>query len=207
MKMDKIYDISMLINEDIIVYPGGKSVVIEQQASIPQDSVNDSVITMGCHTGTHVDSRFHVNNDGKKANELLLNTFYGKCKVLDLTHVDFEIHKEDLEKFDIDENDMILLKTKNSKTGYNEFNKSFVHLKLDGARYLVDRKIKTLGCDYLSVKKFGADDEVHEIVINNMTLFEGLDLNGVPEGDYLFMGLPIKLECDGAPARVILIKE
>lgn len=40
-----------------------------------------------------------------------------------------------------------------------------------------------------------------------MTLFEGLDLNGVPEGEYLFMGLPINLECDGAPARVILIKE
>jgi len=205
--MDKIYDISMLINEDIIVYPGSKSVVIEQQASIPQNNVNDSVITMGCHTGTHVDSQFHVSNDGKKANELLLNTFYGKCKVLDLTHLDYEIHKDDLEKFDIYENDIILLKTKNSKAGFKEFDKNFVHLKLDGARYLIERKIKTLGCDYLSVKKFGADDEVHEIVINNMTLFEGLDLNGVPEGEYLFMGFPIKLECDGAPARVILVKE
>ena len=139
--MDKIYDISMLINEDIIVYPGGKSVVIEQQASIPQNSVNDSVVKMGCHTGTHVDSQFHVSNNGKKANELLLNTFYGKCKVLDLTHVDFEIHKEDLEKFEIDENDIILLKTKNSVKGYKKFYKNFVHLMLDGARYLVDRKI------------------------------------------------------------------
>ncbi len=205
--MDKIYDISMLINEDIIVYPGSKSVVIKQQASIPQKNVNDSVITMGCHTGTHVDSQFHVSNEGKKANELLLNTFYGKCKVLDLSHVDYEIHKGDLEKFDIDENDIILLKTKNSKADYKEFNKNFVHLKLDGAQYLVDCKIKTLGCDYLSVKKFGGDDEVHEIVINNMTLFEGLNLNSVPEGEYLFMGLPIKLECDGAPARVIIVKK
>jgi arylformamidase len=205
--MDKVYDISMLINEDIIVYPGSKNVVIEQQASIPQNNVNDSVISMGCHTGTHVDSQFHISNDGKKANELLLDTFYGKCKVLDLTHLDLEIHKEDLEKFDIDENDIILLKTQNSEAGYNEFNKNFVHLKLDAAQYLVDRKIKTLGCDYLSVKKFGGDDEVHEITINNMTLFEGLNLNGVPGGEYLFMGLPIKLECDGAPARVIIVKE
>ena len=97
--MDKVYDISMLINEDIIVYPGSKSVIIEQQASIPQNNVNDSVISMGCHTGTHVDSQFHVSNNGKKANELLLNTFYGKCKVLDLTHIDLEIHKVDLDYF------------------------------------------------------------------------------------------------------------
>jgi arylformamidase len=205
--MIKFYDISMLVNEDIIVYPGNNRVIIDQHASIPKDSVNESSINMGCHTGTHVDSQFHVRNDGKKANELLLNTFYGKCKVLDLTHVTFEIHKQDLEGFKIDENDIILLKTKNSMTGYKKFNKDFVHLKLDAARYLVEKKIKTLGCDYLSVKKFGTDDEVHEITINNMTLFEGLNLNGVPEGEYFFMGLPIKLECGGAPARVILIKE
>ena len=37
-------------------------------------------------------------------------------------------------------------------------------------------------------------------------LFEGLDLKVVPEGEYTFMGLPLRLEADGAPARVILIE-
>jgi len=56
------------------------------------------------------------------------------------------------------------------------------------------------------VKKFGGDNEVHELIINNMTLFEGLDLSNIVPGNYLFIGLPLRLESDGAPARVIIIE-
>ena len=62
-----------------------------------------------------------------------------------------------------------------------------------------------MGFDYLSVKKFGSDDEVHKVLIDNLTLFEGLNLEQVPEGKYVFAGLPLKVDCDGAPARVILV--
>ena len=124
-----------------------------------------------------------------------------------MTHIELEIHKKDLEKFLILENDIIIIKTKNSMRGYKEFRKDFIHIKFDAAKYLVNKGIKTLGVDYLSVKKFGDDDDVHEIVINNMTLFEGLDLSNINSGEYIFVGLPLKLKSDGAPARVILIEK
>ena len=103
--------------------------------------------------------------------------------------------------------EIILLKTLNSKKQYKTFRKDFAHLKIDAAKYLVEKKVKTLGIDYLSVKKFHADHEVHEILINNLTLFEGLYLKNVVPRKYLFIGLPLKVKCDGAPARAILIEE
>jgi len=84
--------------------------------------------------------------------------------------------------------------------------KNFIHIKLDAARYLVALGVKTLGFDYLSVKKYDSDDEVHKVLIDNLTVFEGLNLDKVPEGKYFFVGLPLKVNCDGAPARVVLIK-
>jgi arylformamidase len=202
----EFYDISMLIDEKMIVYPGNPSPEILQYSSIPINKTNESIICLGSHCGSHVDTKRHIKNESERSKSLPLDSFYGECKVLDLTHVEKEIHKKDLENFNIQRNDIILLKTKNSIIGYREFRKDYVHLKLDAAEYLVNLGVKTLGFDYLSVKKFGSDDEVHNVLIENLTLFEGLNLGQVSEGKFIFAGLPLKVDCDGAPSRVILIK-
>lgn len=117
-----------------------------------------------------------------------------------------EIHRRDLEGFQIGPGDIVLLKTRNSTLGYVKFLENYVHLKTDAAEYLVDAGVKTLGFDYLRVSKQG-DEEVRELLVNNMALFVGLNLAGIHEGEYIFLGLPILIDADGAPARVILIKE
>ena len=205
--MVKFYDVSLPIREGMIVYPGNPEPSIRRYSSIPQKKVNESLITLGSHAGTHVDSKLHIQNDVDGTEALPLDGFYGKCKVLDLTHVENEIHREDLVGYQIKKGDIVLLKTRNSKRGYMQFRSDFVHVKLDAAEYLVNKGVKTLGFDYLSAKKFGGDDEVHEILINNLTLFEGLNLSEVPEGEYTFIGLPLRISCDGAPARVILVED
>lgn len=205
--MVKFYDVSLPIKEGMIVYPGNPEPSIQRYSSIPKEKVNESLITLGSHTGTHVDSKLHIQNDAEGAEALPLDSFYGKCKVLDLTHVENEIHRKDLESHQIKKGDIVLLKTRNSQLGYEKFRSSYVHVKLDAAEYLVKVGVKTLGFDYLSVKKLGADDEVHEMLINNLTLFEGLNLAEVPEGEYTFIGLPLRINCDGAPARVVLVKD
>ena len=204
--MVKFYDISLIINEDIIVYPGSPKVSIKPHATILDNTVNESLITFGSHTGTHIDSPLHISNNGKDASQIDINSFYGQCRVLDLTRVNLEIHREDLEVFNLKSGEVVILKTQNSIRGYKEFREDFIHVKLDAAQYLIECGIKTLGVDHLSVKKFRGDDEVHELLINNLTLFEGLNLSEVPAGEYLFVGLPLRIVCDGAPARVILVK-
>ena len=206
-KMVKFYDVSLPIKEGMIVYPGNHEPLIRRYSSIPRDKVNESLITLGSHTGTHGDSKLHIQKDADGVEGIPLDSLYGKCKVLDLTHVESEIHRGDVEGYQIQEGDIILLKTKNSKRGYEEFRKDYVHVKLDAAEYLVEAGVKTLGCDYLSVKKIGGDDEVHQVLINNLTLFEGLNLAEVSEGEHIFIGLPLRISCDGSPARVILVED
>ncbi len=199
------YDISLPIHEKMIVYPGNPSPKISQYSSIPTNVTNESLICLGSHTGSHVDSKRHIQNSIEGTATLPLDSLYGKAKVFDLTNVENEIHKKDLEKYTIQKDDIILLKTKNSQK-YDQFTSDFVHIKMDAAQHLVNSGAKTLGFDYLSVKKFGADDDVHSLLINNLTLFEGLNLSAVQEGEYIFAGLPLRIDCDGAPARVILIR-
>ena len=204
--MPKFYDISLEIKEEMIVYPGNPHPQIRLYASIPMNKTNESLICIGSHTGSHVDTKRHLRNEGSGSATLPLDAFYGKCKVIDLTIIEKEIHREDLQGYSIKPEDIILLKTKNSQRGYREFREDYVHVKLDAAKYLVAVGVKTLGFDYLSVKKFEADDEVHQTLIENLTLFEGVNLAEVSGGEYTFIGFPLRLDSDAAPARVILIE-
>jgi arylformamidase len=191
----------------MVIYPGKPAPSIQRYASVSKNKVNESILTLGSHTGTHVESRLHLRDGREGVADLPLDHFYGKCRVFDLTLVEDEIHRQDLEKFEMEPVDIVLLKTRNSALGYVKFLENYVHLKMDAAEYLVDAGIKTLGFDYLSVKKPEGDDEVRELLINNTTLFVGLNLAGIHEGEYTFLGLPLRIDTDGAPARVILVKE
>lgn len=202
----KIFDISLTIEKGMLSYPKNPRPQIKSYNRIPKNRTNSSLIIMGSHTGTHVDTKLHIKNNGTKADKLPLSSFYGPARVLDLTKAGKEIQAKHLKKFKIKKGEIILLKTENSIKSNNKFRKDFAHLKLDAGRYLVNKKIKTLGFDYLSVKKFGGAHEVHEILINHLTLFEGLLLKNIEPGKYLFIGLPLKIKTDGSPARAILIK-
>lgn len=206
----KIIDISMEIKPNMLAYPGNPKPKIVRCARIPKNITNESLITLGSHTGTHIDSPFHIRKTGKTTNKIPLASLYGKCRVLDLTRAGMRISKEQLMKYKIKKGEIILLKTENSRKQYKKFRKSFAHLWHDAAEYLAKKKIKTLGIDYLSVDGFrpsGGLPVHHLLITNNITVFEGLYLKNVKPGTYTFAGLPLKISCDGAPARAFLINE
>ena len=78
----------------------------------------------------------------------------------------------------------------------------FVSIAPDAARLLVERGVRLVGVDYLSV----GSPETHRILLGaDVVCVEGLDLTGVAAGAYEMFCGPIKLEdADGAPARVLL---
>jgi arylformamidase len=107
-----------------------------------------------------------------------------------------------------------LFKTRNSDF-WNEpekgFRKDFTYIEPEAARVLVEKGIKLVGIDYLSVEKFGAKSfDTHTILLEKeVVIIEGLDLREVSEGDYELICLPLKVISetgDGAPARTILRK-
>ena len=70
-------------------------------------------------------------------------------------------------------------------------------------------KIDYLGIDGPSVDAVGDDSlPAHRILLEaGVVIVEGLDLNGVPAGRYTLVCMPLKIkDCDGAPARVMLLE-
>ncbi|MCL5114979.1 MAG: cyclase family protein, partial [Candidatus Marsarchaeota archaeon] len=152
-----VYDISMEVKEGMLTYPGNPAVKIRSRLKIPKSVNNVSEISMGSHTGTHVDSELHIKNDGKGADMLPLNGFYGPARVLDVTKAGSSIGRKELSRFGVRRGEIILIKSSNSTKQYKRFRKDYAHISVDGARYLTERRVKTLGVDYLSVKRFGGD--------------------------------------------------
>ncbi|MFC2067379.1 cyclase family protein, partial [Chloroflexota bacterium] len=89
----------------------------------------------------------------------------------------------------------------------DEFVEDFVYISDEAARFIVDRGVRLVGIDYLSVGSFRyGGDNVHRILLSGgVWIIEGLDLSGVTSGKYDLICLPLRLaQRDGAPARAIL---
>jgi arylformamidase len=102
----------------------------------------------------------------------------------------------------------VLFKTENSKHWQDgKFFEEFVYLDPDGAQFLVERGVRLVGIDYLSIDKFNSESHPSHFVLlqKNIVILEGLDLSAPPSGEYTLVALPLNLRnADGAPARVIL---
>jgi len=87
------------------------------------------------------------------------------------------------------------------------FEQNYTAISEDAAHYLMDMGIKLVGIDYLSIEKYHNESRpVHHILLGaGVVIIEGLDLTGVPSGDYELLCLPLKIkDGNGAPARVFL---
>ena len=202
----RIFDISMTIQPDMMVYRNQESKrpvhVIERQ--IPPDTVNDSTLTLNLHTGTHIDSPFHMTADGYATEFLNLEKLITRCRVLDLTAVTDGISQSDLMELKIEAGDFLLLKTRNSYS--DNFDPAFIYLKADGAAYLAERRIKGVGIDSLGIERAQPNHETHLALLKQeIIIIEGLRLKDVPAGEYNLIALPLKIRnADGAPMRAIL---
>ena len=80
----------------------------------------------------------------------------------------------------------------------------------DAARWLVEHGVRLVGTDSLSVGTFGPQNrETHLTLLgNDVLVIELLDLSRIDAGPYELVCLPLKLAIgDGAPARVLLVRE
>jgi arylformamidase len=87
------------------------------------------------------------------------------------------------------------------------FHQDFVHLTEDGARYLVEHKVRLVGIDYLSIEHpENPGSPVHHLLLEaGILVVEGVHLLEIPPGEYEIFCLPLKIKgADGAPARVLL---
>jgi arylformamidase len=102
----------------------------------------------------------------------------------------------------------VIFKTRNSALWDRaSFAREYVALSVDAARQLVDRGMRLLGIDYLSIEAFGAvGHPVHKTLLGSgVVIVEGLDLRHVTPGPYELYCLPLRIAGgDGAPCRAVL---
>jgi arylformamidase len=157
------------------------------------------------HTGTHVDAPFHFIPGGKTIEQLPLEGLIGPAWVAAFPEIR-RIGAEELESAGIPkETTRLLLKTVNSKTIASEtvFHDDYAGLTESGAEWILERGIRLVGNDYLSVACRDQTGPVHKLLLGAGIIFvEGLVLGDVPAGACRFYCLPLKLKgSDGGLAR------
>jgi arylformamidase len=207
----RTYDITLTITPQTIVWPGDSPVSLKRTSSIASgDNSNVSEINMSCHTGTHVDAPDHFLNNGITVDDLTLDLLVGRAYVVHLPDVSM-ITASVLMRADIPPRTRrLLFKTRNSTlwaNGNTVFQTDFVALSVDAAELLVDRHVKLVGIDYLSIAPYKSGTAVHTILLSaGVVVVEGLDLSQVSQGRYNLHCLPLKLGgADGAPTRAVLV--
>lgn len=208
----KIIDISLTIDENLLIWPGDPAAVRQRIKKIEEGAnSNVSELVMGAHTGTHVDAPYHFLQQGSTVETLPLDVLVGEAQVVSLSLDCDVIDAEVVTKSGIKSGTKrVLFKTRNSTNWRKEkpsFDPNFVGISKDGAERLVDLGIKLVGIDYLSAAPYHKSKPTHEVLLEaQMIILEGIDLTDAEAGNYMLYCLPIKLGgSDGAPARAILI--
>jgi len=204
-----IYDVSIPLRPGMATYAGEPGPALDFQKLISRgDSANVSVLSLGSHTGTHVDAPYHFLDGESTVEAMSPEALIGPAHVLEHTGAK-HVTAADLETASIPTGaKRLLLKTPNSRFwDDDDFHTNFVGLTGGAARWLVDRGFVLVGIDYLSIEEFRAPThEVHSILLKaGVVIVEGLDLRNVPAGAYTMVCAPLKVVgAEGAPARVFL---
>jgi arylformamidase len=165
MGMPSWIDISVPLYTGMVHWPDNPPVRIERMKNIEEgDVANVSAMSMGVHTGTHVDAPIHFLRDGRGVHLAPFEALIGPARVIEIkdTHA---VKMNELEHHDIQPGERLLFKTLNSTRCWqtDDFIEDFVYISQAAARYLSDRNVRTVGVDYLSVGGFTTDaEETHQ---------------------------------------------
>lgn len=209
-----IIDISPLISPRIGVFPG--DVGFERKISHDfnsGDSLLLSSIRTTLHVGAHADAPNHYTANGESIAERDLALYLGRCWVVH-AHAPqgARVGLEHLAPQWRDRSEWpaerILVRT-GSFRDPDRWNSDFCSLDPSLIDLWAAAGVRLIGIDTPSIDPEDSQElQAHQVIAkNNMAILEGLVLDGVAEGLYTLIALPLKLaEADAAPVRAVLIE-
>ncbi len=206
-----LHDATLPISEGMLTFPGDPPFKIERFLSRQRgDTFDLALMSMATHLGTHVDPPAHYLDGGATVDQIPLEAMIGSGVVLDMRGK-ARIDREALEKSDLKHHIRVLFKTDNSpKLLLREFCEDYVHLTEDAAKFLVERHVRLVGIDYLSLERYqNQGAPVHRTLLNaGILIVEGINLSEIPNGLCEIYCLPLRIVgADGSPARVIIKRD
>ena len=209
--MTRLFDISVPVMNGGVVYPGNPEIHIEAQQDMTKGgSSNVSLLTIGSHTGTHVDAPKHMIPSGAGVDAIPLDALMGPAILVAFDDEVMAVTAELLRAQPLEGHERVLIKTRNS--GFireRDFHRDYTYVAPDAAEYLVSLGVRLVGVDYLSIEQFhSGHHRTHKTLLSRgIVIVEGLDLSRPPAGEYQLYCLPILLAgIDGAPARAVLVE-
>ncbi|HEY0456528.1 MAG TPA: cyclase family protein [Verrucomicrobiae bacterium] len=206
----RLIDVSVPIFEGMVHWPNDPAFKREWVLQKGKNGApcNVSKISLGSHTGTHMDAPLHFLSNGATMETLPVEATIGPARII-MIRDKVSVNPDELRAFKLRAGERILLKTRNSHRAWKmgKFDEDFVYISKEGAAYLAEKKIQTIGIDYLSVGGFRRDSiETHCALLGaGIWIIEGLNLSKAKPGPCELICLPLKvMGAEGAPARAVL---
>jgi arylformamidase len=204
--MPRLFDITPPITPALKVWPGDTPPSRELLCTIEGGaSVTLSTLRTTVHVGAHADGANHYGVGAGCIHQRDLEHYLGPCQVITAkVGRKTRVRLSDLAGDPRDGRILIRTDTYPDPTFFNEDFAALDPSLVDG---LHGRGVITIGIDTPSVDLFDSKDlpSHRRFLANDMAILEGLRLEGVPDGRYELIALPLALVgFDASPVRAVL---
>lgn len=152
-----------------------------------------------------MDAPLHFDPEGASIDELDINQFIGKARLIDVSHCK-RIGANELKDVDFLGADHILLRT-SAHPDPDRFPEEIPSLVPDLAPFLQEHGIHLVGVDVPSVDPLDSKEMAahHALNRHGIAILENLVLDHLGPGDYELIALPLPIRgADGSPVRAIV---
>ncbi|HTT26586.1 MAG TPA: cyclase family protein [Thermoplasmata archaeon] len=202
-------DISAPLGADTPSYPGDPPPRITVVRSLERgDPYRMSALSLGSHSGTHLDAPSHFLPAGRSVDTVDLTLLNGPVRVVAVEPARPGIGAAEAAEVPAGTR-RVLFRTRNSDrwAAGEPFFPDYVAVDPAAAEILVARGVGLVGVDGLSVESDPTQQfPVHHRLLGaGVWILEGLRLSGVAPGEYDLGCLPLRLVgVDASPCRVVL---
>lgn len=211
MKFGRVYDISILLGVEDATYPGDDRYRRDSVSSIAAGATNNlSTLTLSAHAGTHIDAPSHFLENAKTIDQYGADNFILPAHVIYVEDIE-SVKPDSIAGLKMEKGDALLFKTANSVNGLSRsglFSEKFVYVSEEASDVCIELGASLVGIDYISADRYEDEEApVHrKLLEKDILILEGIDLNGVPPGDYTLLCPPLKMKgAEASPVRALLL--
>jgi arylformamidase len=204
----RIWDLSPPVHAGSPVFPGDAPFSSVWAARIaPGCPVNLSTLTLSPHTGAHADAPLHYDDAGAAIGAVALAPFLGPCRVIHAIGVRPLIEWSHIAHAVADGLPPRVLVRTYQRAPVDRWDAAMAAYAPATLSRLADLGVALIGIDTASIDPAASLTlDSHQVLRRRgLRVLENLVLDGVPEGDYELIALPLKLTtADASPVRAIL---
>ena len=205
--MARIWDISQTLRPALPVWPGDTAFACDDVWTIgPDCPVKVSRLTLSTHSGAHADAPSHYDASGEDIAAADPAVYVGPCMLVTAGGTGPHVRSEDLALDLLAGSSRVLIRT------YSNFPHDSWDSDFRALHHTTIDALSNAGCRLIGIDSASLDPETsktmdahHAVRRNDMRILEGLVFDGVPDGAYELIALPLKIAgADAAPVRAIL---